>query len=255
LDLKQLMLATVLLLGALAGPAVADELVLVADQWCPYNCEPGSDAPGFMIELARLAFEPQGHQVTYQVVPWARAIESARAGQYAGIIGAARDEAPDFIFPDEPAAIVSHDFFVPAASKWRFATLESLHDVRLGVIADYSYGSLFDDYVFPNQDDDEKIFVATGDDPLPRIIRMLLTGRVDVVIEDRNVMRQKLKDLGLVDKVITAGTFTREEVFLAFSPARDESGHLAKVFDEAVARLRASGELDRLMEKYGFAGP
>ena len=36
-----------------AGTARADEVVLLADAWCPYNCEPGSDTPGFMIEIAR----------------------------------------------------------------------------------------------------------------------------------------------------------------------------------------------------------
>ena len=34
-------------------------------------------------------------------MPWARAIEATRAGEYTGIIGAYKDEVPEFVFTAE----------------------------------------------------------------------------------------------------------------------------------------------------------
>ena len=31
-------------------------LVLAGDYWCPYNCHPDSEMPGYLVELIRTAF-------------------------------------------------------------------------------------------------------------------------------------------------------------------------------------------------------
>lgn len=33
------------------------KVVLGADEWCPYNCTPGSNQPGYVVELAKAIFE------------------------------------------------------------------------------------------------------------------------------------------------------------------------------------------------------
>ncbi|MEQ1790535.1 MAG: hypothetical protein ABL857_08835, partial [Rickettsiales bacterium] len=33
---------------------------IVADEWCPFNCDPESDKPGYVIELAKEIFKPYG---------------------------------------------------------------------------------------------------------------------------------------------------------------------------------------------------
>lgn len=50
------------------GAVQADVVTLRADQWCPYNCVPGSDRPGYMIEIAREVFGRAGHQIDYQAL-------------------------------------------------------------------------------------------------------------------------------------------------------------------------------------------
>jgi hypothetical protein len=39
--------------------------------------------------------------VKYQVLPWKRSIIEVRKGNYNAIIGAVKEETPDFIFPEE----------------------------------------------------------------------------------------------------------------------------------------------------------
>lgn len=82
----------------LATSASSDMIVLMADEWCPYNCEPGSDSQGFMVEIAREAFMPFGHEIEYATLNWARALHRAALGEINGVIGALPDEAPEFIF-------------------------------------------------------------------------------------------------------------------------------------------------------------
>ena len=68
-------------------------IVIGADIWCPVNCEPNSDHPGYMIEIANKIFKEQAVKVEYQVMPWARAIVEAEKGNIQAIVGAFKGDA------------------------------------------------------------------------------------------------------------------------------------------------------------------
>jgi polar amino acid transport system substrate-binding protein len=229
-----------------------DEILLVADEWCPYNCDPGGNAPGYIVEIAKLALEREGHRVTYKVVPWARAIEGTRNGIYDGIIGAGKDEVPDFIFPDNEVGQASHSFFVTKESTWKFTGLDALKNVKLGVIKNYSYGVLFNNYIQLNIDNPKRIFIIAGDDPLTRNIRMLLSSRVDVIVEDQNVMAYYFKSRGRNNPLMAAGVVGNEAIYIAFSPAKHKSTRYASALDNAMLQLKTSGVLKDLLFKYGI---
>jgi polar amino acid transport system substrate-binding protein len=50
--------------------ARADTITLHADEWCPYNCAPGSGMPGYAVEVAREVFEQAGHRLDYGLLSW-----------------------------------------------------------------------------------------------------------------------------------------------------------------------------------------
>jgi polar amino acid transport system substrate-binding protein len=56
----------------------AQTISIRADYWYPMNGDPNSDKPGYMIDLAKAIFEPQGIAVDYQLMPWSRAIQETR---------------------------------------------------------------------------------------------------------------------------------------------------------------------------------
>lgn len=232
--------------------ASADEVLLVADEWCPYNCAVDSAAPGYMVELARYAFETQGHSVVYKIVPWPRAIEGTRAGTYDAIIGAGKEEVPDFVFPGEAAGLAIHSFYVARDSGWNYTGLDALHEVTLGVIKDYSYGTLFNDYIKPNEGDPKRLSIISGDDALSRVFRMLTLGRVDAMIEDKNVMDHRLMARGDQNLVRAAGIACEEQLYIAFSPANSKSAQYAQLLDHAIREMKANGALTALLNKYGL---
>ena len=92
---------TVLVVSILISAATClagDTITLRADIWDPYNGDPASDQPGFVIEVAKAVFEKAGYTVDYQVEGWSwdRSVEEAKKGNIDGIVGAAKSEAPDF---------------------------------------------------------------------------------------------------------------------------------------------------------------
>ena len=242
----------ILLSALLLAPlqAQADTVTLVADNWCPYNCGATDANPGILIEVAKYSLTKAGHTVEYSNVPWARAIEDSRAGKYTGIVGAYKDDAPDFVFPEKGIMPSSNDFFVKSGSTWKFSGITSLDTVSLGAIKDYSYGEAVDTYITANESNPAKVQVAGGDDALTKNIEKLLAGRVDVLIEDAAVMNYELKTASKTGQVVQAGTFGGDDVHVAFSPANPKAAEFAKAISDGLKELEANGELAKIKAKY-----
>lgn len=238
----------VLLSGTLAS---ADEITVVADEWPPYNCRPDSDKPGYGIEIVKQIFEEAGHTIVYKTQPWSRAIVESRAGRYTAIIGATKKETPDFIFPEEEIGISYNSFFVSKKSTWRYNGLGSLRTVKIGVIKNYSYGKKLDRFLKEN---DQNIQYVYGEDPLLLNIKKLLAGRIDVLVEDSNVLLHKALEIGVTDQIVNAGSAMEPNlVYIAFSPQFPASAQYAALFTKGIRMLKASGKLEKILSAYGLA--
>ncbi len=235
-----------------SGRVNADTITFVADEWCPYNCTPNGSYPGIFIEIAKQVFEPAGHTISYSNLAWNKAIEESRLGKYNGIVGAYKDDAPDFIFPEEAALESGQTLFVLSSSTWVFNNIESFKSIKLGVIEGYSYGKELDLYIKENQADSNRIFVANGDEGLNRLLKMLLEKKLAVIVEDRNVMKHKLTVRGLRNATRIAGEFGNEAIHIAFSPALPKSKEYAKILTDGLKRLKENGELDVIKKRYGL---
>ena len=84
-------------------------------------------------------------------------------------------------------------------------------------------------------------------------IKKLLAGRIDVVIEDPNVFHTKAKEMGVDDQIVEAGLASEpDSLFIAFAPTKDTSKKLAEIASAGIKRLKESGEMKKLMDKYGI---
>lgn len=234
----------------------ADTIRLVADPWCPYNCDPDSERAGFMVDIAKTVLEAQGHRVEYHRRPWVRALQEARDGDFHGVIGATRLEAPDFIFPDLAQGQAVNAFWTLAESPWQYLEPGSLEGRQLAVIAGYSYGEAIGRML---EDERHRPFITRlhGVTPLRNGLRMLERGRIEVLLEDEHVMSYQLRQSGQAEKFRQAGYVPAQpdtaRVYIAFSPAHDRSADYAREITDGVARLRASGELARILAAYGVS--
>ncbi|WP_354623611.1 transporter substrate-binding domain-containing protein [Psychromonas sp. MME2] len=230
----------------LPSSSTADEITIVADQWYPYNGDEKS--PGYGIEIAKHIFQAAGHKIIYKIMPWNRAIKKTREGKFNAIIGAMKEEAPDFIFPEEEFGISEEMFFAKKGSTWRYNGIKSLQGINIGLIKDYSYGNELEDFFADNPD---KTQYAQVTKPLEMNIKKLLYGRVDVIIEDPVVLAQTSMQMGLSEQLIKVGKTTQaDKVYVSFSPNIAKSKEYAEIYTEGIRKLQASGELEKILAKY-----
>lgn len=232
--------------------AFAETVTIVGDPWCPYNCEPGEDKPGFMIEVAQEIFKENGIDVVYKVVPWTRAIDEVRKGKYNATVGGYIDDTPDFIFPEHAMAKSVDAFYIKQDGPldWSYKGVSSLETVSIGVIRDYSYGAIVDQYISDHKKDSSRIQFASGDNALEQNVKKLLAGRIQVVVEDGDVMQRFLTASNQKDKIKMVGHDEGENVYIAFSPNEAHSKQYAEMLSEGIARYEQSGRLQAIKAKY-----
>lgn len=236
------------------GVAYAEMVTVVGDPWCPYNCEPESQEPGFMIELAREIFKEKGITLQYRVLPWARAINEVRKGQYNATVGGYVEDTPDFIFPKHPMAQSVFGFYVTKDNplRWHYTDINSLNNVSLGVIRDYSYGDAIDPYISKYKNDTSRLQFVSGDNALEQNVKKLRAGRLQVVVEDAAVMTRFLEASHQNGEIINVGHTDPENVYIAFSPKNPKSQAYADILSEGIARYGQSGRLKALKAKYAM---
>lgn len=250
--LKRFALAVLLAGTALAAlPARADVITLRADEWCPYNCAEDSDKPGYGIELAKEIFAKAGHTVEYKTMAWARALEEGRKGSIVAVIGADKTEASDFVFPNQPVAVIDNTFVVKKGNAWKYAGPASLEKLKLGAIQGYSYVGEVGTYMTANAKNAARVDMVGGDNALEMNLKKLAAGRVDATVDAKPVLAYKLLKLNLADKVEFAGSVDPSEIYIAFSPANPKSKDYAAILEKGIADLRASGRLKQILDGYG----
>lgn len=232
----------------LSSVLFADEITLVADSWPPYNDEPGSAKPGYAIELATEIFTKAGHKVKFTMIPWARAVSQTEAGTYTAAVGAFDGDIKGAIIPKEPIGINSNTFFVKKGSSFKFSGIASLDGKTLGLIKEYTYDlGEFDKWAAKAKG----VQWATGDAPLIMNIKKLAAGRLDVLLEDRNVVLYTANKLGFSSDIVDAGNLPgSNEIYIAFSGKNPKSKEYAELFSKGLAEMRKSGALKKILDKY-----
>jgi polar amino acid transport system substrate-binding protein len=241
-------------LGLSRRAAAAEDRVvtLLADEYCPFNCAPGADPPGFGIEIARRILEPHGYVVVYEQTDWDAALRRVRGGEADAVIGAFKSDAPDFVFPGEPFGRSNFCYYVRPGFEWTFRGVPSLSGVRIGVIRAYSYGAALDRYV-AEQGHGPRVFIADGVRPLATLFEALGRGEIQVLVEDGAVVAYHLRRNPRESRVREVACEGAGSLYVAFSPAarrQARSQKLARLWDQGLAALRDSGELQAIHRRY-----
>jgi polar amino acid transport system substrate-binding protein len=236
-----------------AFSAFSDTITLRADTWCPYNCDPKSSHPGYMIEIAKMALEPKGYKVDYQTLNWARAVSDTRDGKFSGIVGAAKTDAPDFLYPENSLGHAANCFYVKTDSPWKFVDEKSLANASIGVIKDYTYGEPIDSYIKANSSNSKKVDIVSGDKPLELNLKKLDNGRITAFIEEASVLKNYFFARHLSVNVKNVGCVFQSELYVGFGPKTPNASNLAQLISHKVESMRKDGSLKKLLEQYGIS--
>ncbi|MFK7826587.1 MAG: substrate-binding periplasmic protein [Oligoflexales bacterium] len=230
---------------------------LRADEWCPYNCVPGSKKPGFMVEIAQRSFQisaKNDYKIDYQTLNWARSLEFVKSGKIEGVIGAIESEAKGLTIPKISLGQFKPVFIVNSKTKWRFTNMADLgkNKLMLGLIKDYDYDDRIVSFIkkFP-----KRVEFTHGDTPLRQLINMLNHNRVQIIVEDEAVFNHMVNQLGEDSKKFTvAGQVSiPKPLFIAFTAKnKSESALFANILTNGMKKLRETGEMNKILGKYGL---
>lgn len=230
----------------------ADEVILVADEWCPFNCTPNSDKPGFLIELAKYSLAKKGHTVKYIREPWQRAIRQVRSGEYQGLVGAAIGDSPEFIFPKQPLISIKNSFYVLKENNWKYTDIDSLKKINLGIINHYDYGEDINTYILANGKNKSLLTTICDDLAADQLIKLLTRNRIDAFIGVKSIIEMYGLIAGESPVIKEVGVLSIQDIYISFSPNHPKSQEYADAISEGLTELRLSGKLEKLLEKYSL---
>ena len=215
--------------------------------------------PGHIIEISKIIFKRAGHKLIYETAPWSRSLRLVQEGNITAIVGVTKNEAPGLVFPEQEFGISVIQFFKRKGFVWKFAGTASLKKVRVGIMADYEYGTELDAY-FEKNANTTNVQIIRAKEPLVINIRKLLRERIDVIPEDKSVFMETARSMGVLGKIENAGIdpirskeeFEESRLYIAFSPKNPRSKSYAKLITDGLKEMRSSGELNRILAKYGL---
>lgn len=230
---------------------------IAADPWCPFNCQPGGEHQGFMIDIAREALALNGYELRYAVVNWARAKFEVQNGQLEGLVGISKSPKSEKVyrFPKTVLGRSQICFFRPENSQWSYSGVPSLEGIRFGWINDYGYGNTpgLDEWVREKQGT-YNVVTISGQDAHSRLFSLMRTNRIDTFAEDRNVIAYELKKAGLLGQIRVAGCVSSvDSVYVAFNKDHQNGEAWAAALDQGVKVLDERGDLDKILHHYGLS--
>ncbi len=247
-----LVLSSLLVLSSASSQA--ESLLFTTEDWRPFvfadELNVQAQMPGFSIEIVNAAFRNMGYSIEYEPKPFKRQIKETQSGKFAGIVGLLASDAPNLVYPKEGVGEIRNCFYVAKHSRWHFEQPESLRQVVLGIVGGYTYG-VIDSHIWQYRDSQIYIYNGDGDKALPRLVELLQAERIDVVVEDEAVMDFFLVQTGQMNNVKQVGCLEAAPAMVGFTARDSRAQEWADEFDKQIDSMRKSGELRRILSKYG----
>lgn len=226
------------------------EIIKVAAiDWCPQLCN-DPERPGYVSEILSLVMGSSPFIIDAETLSWSRAIYQVRKGRKLILLSPAKAEAPDLIYPDYEIGVQRMCFFTRVDNPWNFTAPDSLKNMVIGIGSDTSIPVLNEyiknkSYNFQAMHYDHNF--------IDKNLKMLDSHRIDAFIFTQSSAFYELRKRGLAEKYKVAGCVSQEKIYMALTndpryQARVEA--LRAHFDTNISQLYASGEINRILQKY-----
>jgi len=234
-----------LIILVLPPPLSAQETVVLANgEWPPFF-SPQLDHYGAGSRIVSEAFALEGVKVVYAFYPWKRALHLAREGVVDGVVGFdVNPERAEAFLVSDPVWESKWVFFHLKDVPFVWQGWERLAGIPIGGTLEYMYTQEFLDAEAAG-----KITVfRAGSDELG--LRMLLHRNVTLFPQLLEVGLYQLATLFSEDRahVTYSGPFGTHVSHIFLSRKIGRNAGLLRRFNAGLAKLRASGELDRIFD-------
>ncbi|WP_281558510.1 transporter substrate-binding domain-containing protein [Thalassomonas sp. RHCl1] len=231
-----------------------DKITLVAPKyWCPFACEAQAEQEGFAIEIAKHAFAEMNIKVVYFNMPYDRALREVREGSVDGVIPTFKEEAPEFIYPQQSISVTKYCFYTKPYKNWQYTGIPSLEKINFLATSGYSYSQDIDLYI-ASMKGSHSVELLKGEDIPQRMFKMLEYERFDALLDDSMLIDFMKANTGHGADLRVAGCLdVINHGYLALSPKhKPRSAYFADVFDKGVGILRSKNKIKAILKKYGI---
>ncbi len=225
-----------------------DQVILKADEWCPYNCSPeNKNNQGLLVDIVTEALKEIDIEVIYETYPWTRALKETDEALIDGVIGASISDLKNSYYTKTPLVSGANCFFVNNDSSWSYKSLSDLENIKLGGIQDYSYGDQLDSYIKNNP---KKVDLLFGSNTtILNNFKKLQSNRIDVLIEDKNVVFFNSKKYNINFKL--AGCEKELDLYIVFSKKHPKAKLMVETLEKWMQKNKKGKVLD-IYKKYGL---
>lgn len=230
------------------APARAEQITLVAENdWYPYSAQREGRITGLTVDLVRAAYASVGISVQLKSMPFARCMALVERGDELGCFNSGQDlkhSQDSYLFHATPLLLNSNGIYAKATSLESGLGPAALSGRRVGLTHGASYG----DAIEANQ----AIVRVVALTDLANL-RMLTAGRADFAVMDDRVFDhlEQAHATELHGKLKRVGkAFSDLPIFVAFSKRHPDAARQATLLDRGLAALRASGEYQRIIDRW-----
>ena len=219
-------------------------VLLSAMDWKPVY-GPSLPEGGVFTALTREAFQRSGYIFEIAFVPWARAVEMARVGQYDGVMGA-------MMTPGRRRSFTASEMIMPlevylfsrAEETITYEALDDLKGFSIGVIAGSASAEMLGTAGLRLQR------VGTFDQNL----RKLIQGRIDLMEGEKYAMAELLnKYPEYRDRIKRVNPpITVSPLYVIISMANPDHLLIVADFNRGLREMRADGTFDAIIRRHGF---
>ena len=239
-----------LLLCLLPYSIAADEVTIVSDRWYPYNGTPNSPLPGYVIEIAQYSLAKAGHTIKYQLWSWEQSVDLVSKGSRDCLIGDYRSAIPSYAVPEQHMGVDQTVFITRKNNNWQYSGIESIKNLRIGTVHGYKYSPEMHEYIKTTP---KNLSATKGKFALEQNISALVNGQLDAVVDSKNVLTASLKKQQWLEEVKFSGALNQPyKIHIACTPQKSQAIEYVKLIDDGLIELRATGQLDAILKKYGL---
>lgn len=238
--------ALVVALSLLTHSGRADTFTAAGDPYPPYG-DPNNPNGGLGLEIIRAAFKTQGHEMTMEYVPWARAESGIKNGTYDILPFTWRTDARARVMLFSTAYAVGNVRFIKRkGDPFEFNGLDSLNGKLVGTIRGYGYSDAFGA---------SNAFQRENGNELMTNIKKLLRQRLDLTLEDEIVARSIInaKDPEALKNIEFAKTpLSVNPLYITVGLQNPKAQQIIGAFNKGLEVIKVNGTYDKIFKKYGM---
>ena len=229
--------------------AVAAEksFIVTTEEWPPFV---SSELPnnGWAMEVAKAALEPQGYEVTLDLLPWARAVRCAKSGECDGLyLSYYVEERTEWAAFSDPIGELRTGLFKLRSSDIAFETLDDLRSYTIGITRGAAVSEEFDSADYLRKAPVEHDSVN---------IKKLLRGRVAMVVAAEPVLKHLIRTTLPEEEherfEFMSPHLSVQTLHMAISKSSSDYERKLRDFNEGLARIKADGTYDAIRSAHGY---